>query len=341
LEGGVDAFNYGVSLPEPEEEYTSDSASITEDEESEEEEEVPLDQGDLPPHNKDKSRAEGRRRAAIKRQKRKLAEEVRRAKIAAGEQKLADAKAEEVRANERCKTTEEKMAMAIIAGLEKRLEDVDQLLESLQEEEWADQENCPSSDAADHRLALDQYGSHPDQEQFSLLDQILAMIMGGLSPSTTNLSQQQHFSYIKNEHHSIVLAWKEFYGRLPPQEHHQQTPDQDDPKAQDAACQVDIVSRKAEPSTIPSQVGIHHLPINQDGPTAWNATQGVDVVSLQVEPTSIPSLVGITDNEDEWDDIGTWEDNALRGFGLAPTDVPQPTTVEKVQTKGLRPGSRL
>ena len=51
----------------------------------------------------------------------------------------------------------------------------------------------------------------------TLLDQILAMILGALSMAYSGAKcKEEHFRYIKEEHKSIAKEWKETFGRLPP-----------------------------------------------------------------------------------------------------------------------------
>ncbi|KAL7449849.1 hypothetical protein ACHAWC_001859, partial [Mediolabrus comicus] len=121
---------------------------------------------------------------------------------------------------EALKTNDERIAEAVLANLEDKLNKVDELLESLQEEEWADEEEDnevtkPLLDANNGKIqASDDLG---DQSEMTLLDQILAMILGGLSKESSGApDDKEHFSFVKREHASIVSSWKETFGRLPP-----------------------------------------------------------------------------------------------------------------------------
>jgi hypothetical protein len=70
------------------------------------------------------------------------------------------------------------MAQAAVQSLEVRMNQVDDLLESLQDEEWADEEDGfkPKDNNEDSSAA----------NELSLLDQILAMILGTLSPEQSD-----------------------------------------------------------------------------------------------------------------------------------------------------------
>lgn len=89
---------------------------------------------------------------------------------------------------------------------------MDNLLESIQEEEWADEEDADE-------LEQNHVNSESDEPNTdsSVLDLILAMILGKLSPHYTGAaSAERHFKLVKEEHDSIVAAWIETFGRLPP-----------------------------------------------------------------------------------------------------------------------------
>jgi hypothetical protein len=100
------------------------------------------------------------------------------------------------------------IAQTMYEALSKKVENVDELLESLQDEEWQaeeEQENeGKSANPADKA----------NEESFSLLDQILAMILGA-TPIQRNMSPKEHYQFVQEEHRSIVSDWKSYFGRLP------------------------------------------------------------------------------------------------------------------------------
>lgn len=115
---------------------------------------------------------------------------------------------------EALKTNDERIAEAVLTNLEEKLQNVDELLETLQEEEWADEEEDESSQPCiDNGTQLDDETGEPSE--MTLLDQILAMILGAL-PKERATVDKEHFEFVKNEHASIISSWKETFGRLPP-----------------------------------------------------------------------------------------------------------------------------
>ncbi|KAL9188127.1 hypothetical protein ACHAXT_006505 [Thalassiosira profunda] len=126
-------------------------------------------------------------------------------------------RAEEHAIRERLKTTEERMAHATLLQVEKRLKDADDLLERLQEEEWAEEEE-DEEDGAFGRGTGDERGGGGDETdgQANLLDQILAMILGMLPKKEEKTTDEAHYRYIKEEHDGIVKEWMATFGRLPP-----------------------------------------------------------------------------------------------------------------------------
>ncbi|KAL3792872.1 hypothetical protein HJC23_004797 [Cyclotella cryptica] len=120
---------------------------------------------------------------------------------------------EEEMVREKLKTNDERIAEAMLRNLQERLDGVDNLLENLQEEEWADEENDEEQDDSNDKIVEET----PDASEMTLLDQILAMILGALSMTFSGATcKEEHFRYIKEEHKSIVKEWKETFGRLPP-----------------------------------------------------------------------------------------------------------------------------
>lgn len=97
---------------------------------------------------------------------------------------------------EECTSSALRVAMAKAAALKKKLVEVDDLLESLQDEEWAE-----ADDEVDSNQLM---YPHPRD---SLLMPILAMVLGSCEMQPTSLIQ---------EHRDIVEAWEAFFGRLPP-----------------------------------------------------------------------------------------------------------------------------
>jgi len=122
---------------------------------------------------------------------------------------------EERMVREKLKTTDELMAEAMLRNLQKRLDEVDTLLETIQEEEWAEEEDDDNDDEQPHDLSTAEETTDNSHEM-TLLDQILAMILGALPMIYSGAStEEQHFWFVKEEHRNIVNEWKETFGRLP------------------------------------------------------------------------------------------------------------------------------
>mmetsp|Transcript_4283 Transcript_4283/g.6682 ORF Transcript_4283/g.6682 Transcript_4283/m.6682 type:complete len:577 (+) Transcript_4283:80-1810(+) len=122
-------------------------------------------------------------------------------------EKINDAIKEEEAIREELTTEELRMAYAAVSSLQDRMDQVDDLLESLQDEEWADEEEgfIPSTTPE----------SNVSDDQLTLLDQILAMILGSLSQVDGSTSDEAFFLWIRQEHREIVESWAKFFGRLP------------------------------------------------------------------------------------------------------------------------------
>ena len=104
--------------------------------------------------------------------------------------------------------------------MEEKLQKVDNLLESLQEEEWEAEEEEGHSSFAVEDDEKDQGVGNNGSMEGSLLDRILAMIMGALPREKDGegndiKTEKEHYVYIMEEHKSIVKEWIEVFGRLP------------------------------------------------------------------------------------------------------------------------------
>ena len=124
----------------------------------------------------------------------------------------------EAEIREALKTNEERITEAMLKNLEGKLQNVDELLETLQEEEWADEEDDTSQQSGMNLNASNQIdGELGATSEMTLLDQILAMILGALPKERSGEADDKlHFAFVKDEHSSIINEWKETFGRLPP-----------------------------------------------------------------------------------------------------------------------------
>merc|ERR1712038_1591901 len=90
-------------------------------------------------------------------------------------------------------------------------EKVDELLDSLQTDVWNDEEEGLLDGEHSDYESLDET---ENDSEMTLLDSILAMILGAIPPPKDR-SVQEHFSSLKQEHRAIVVDWKKAFGRIP------------------------------------------------------------------------------------------------------------------------------
>lgn len=114
---------------------------------------------------------------------------------------------EELALRERLTSPELRLSLALRDSLKTKLAQIDSLLESLQEEEWEDEEEGVVR--PEHVDTKDKSRDKP-----SLLDQILAMILGSIPPPM-DVSSEEHMGWQKEQHRSIVADWFAHFGRLP------------------------------------------------------------------------------------------------------------------------------
>ena len=161
-------------------------------------------------------RQERRRKAKLrKRQERKEA-----ARRAQAEQRTA------VETQIRAEHTSNDLILAetFLRAIESKVKSVDDLLESLQEEVWEAEDEDEEEEGRENIDDVTSNKRKPnskssnrtsDEPALSLLDQILAMILGGLPPEP-GITEEEHYAFIKNEHAYIVKGWEKHFGRLPP-----------------------------------------------------------------------------------------------------------------------------
>lgn len=126
------------------------------------------------------------------------------------------AKALEKRIEEQCTTPDLLKATAAVKAMTDRLQGVDDLLESMQDEEWADEEEAGTRGKPCHTDVDQSDEQLDDTSSFSLLDQILAMILGASRPPCTQQDDRSHIQFLEFEHLEIKEQWKDYFGRLPP-----------------------------------------------------------------------------------------------------------------------------
>jgi len=248
--------------------------------------------------------AKERRRDAARKRRQRLAEATKEAEHKA---KLETAKADEERFRELCTTPELKMAEAVVHSLEGKMKQVDDLLESLQEEEWEDEEK---RERVDEEATNEFKVKVMEESELTLLDQILAMILGSMPPSD-GVEVEEHVEWLQGEHRSIVNDWKDHFGRLP------------SPLS---------VSEKSTPSVSDRVTN-----------TTWPfepAKESQQFSSAEERQETLKSAFGIIDNDGEdWEasDVDEWNPSS-QGREMPAEAPPKPQSEPKV---GLRPGGRL
>jgi len=154
-----------------------------------------------------------------KRRHRRLIEE-HQSKLLHQKQILAEKKSKEDELRNQFRTLEENRLQMKVLSFEKQLHKIDQLLETLQTEVWEDEDSNVINQTTVNVTSL-------DKEQFSLLDQILAMILGSLPAKSllglTNNDNvivrednlQNHYCKQYQVHNQILKEWMGYFGRLP------------------------------------------------------------------------------------------------------------------------------
>ena len=100
------------------------------------------------------------------------------------------------------------LAQTLLNALQTKVTKVEELLESLQDEVWEAEEEQEEAEKNKHSSEDD---NNDNKSQFSLLDQVLAMILGAL-PMEPGVDKETHYKYIKMEHDFIVEGWKSYFG---------------------------------------------------------------------------------------------------------------------------------
>mmetsp|Transcript_14819 Transcript_14819/g.17011 ORF Transcript_14819/g.17011 Transcript_14819/m.17011 type:complete len:288 (+) Transcript_14819:441-1304(+) len=128
--------------------------------------------------------------------------------------KILNAKEEEEeKSNNKNKSI--KLSEAEVVHIEKRLETIDTLLESLQDEEWADEIQIEEEGFVFKDKEVPN-NTNTNKEFLSLLDQILAMILGSTTSNNKDIDDETEFlQLLRKEHAKIVEEWFKYFGRLP------------------------------------------------------------------------------------------------------------------------------
>ena len=259
------------------------------------------------------------------RQRRKVVTAKKRSQEALREdtnkKKLEKGKQEEAAMKDACTTQELKVAEAMKVSLEGRLAHVDELIETMQEEEWADEEDGVESPPKEETEP-----SEENDDTFSLLDQILAMVMSATRPpglparskEERDEQERRHTEWILHEHQTIVAGWKDHFGMLLPP-----LPIWNDDGSTDHSSPLRVQKRGSERADASHRFG------NRSGTMKGEVPRNKSVDEMRQE-------YGINDmDNDNWDD----EDSGDEGLTLlAPLRRTKAASPRKV---GLRPGSSV
>ena len=248
-----------------------------------------------------------RKKKARARKKKELAETQRHEEIAKRNQHEAFLKDQHT-------TNELVLAQTLLEALEKKVKDVEELLENLQEEEWAAEEEAEQQQEEQAQNIHNNTTTDKNATGMSLLDQILAMILGALPMEAGTKDRERHFRYVKEEHEFIVNGWKDYFGRLPKvfvpgeQEHPQQAVDDDD--------DLEDALPSGNPITTTLSRKIHKPIAGFTAPPSEALIKLSKITSKKTAPANTPAntvvatpqeqrrALGIVDNEDaDWDTL--------------------------------------
>ena len=198
-------------------------------------------------------------------------------------------------------------------------------------------------------------------EETSVLHQILAMVLGAM-PQDANRTQEEHFSYLKTQHATIVQGWKDEFGRLPQLNYGDRHPDTE---SKDRGGEVD--NEEDLPVGLEPMMGMgwdedrQHLDLKMKNMSlASNAQTSTEASTFNAPldtgifgPSSVPD-----DWEDAADDTADLFDDFFRPMPAAPMadtnpvdssphdadiiHVPSTSPPPPVPARtGLRPGGRI
>jgi len=209
------------------------------------------------------------------------------------------------------------IAQTMHNALVEKMTKVEDLLDSLQDEVWQAEEEEEGQEVDDdaNKNPSDDRGEEPT---FSLLDQVLAMILGA-TPVVGGMKPEEHYLSLQVEHRRIVQAWKSHFGRLPP------------------------------PAGFTSNPSQKPTPEEEEEPSPVPRTQEDPVNSKEKR-----QQLGITENnDDDWEALDNLLDDGnasktklpTRDIDVAPTKPPMkpyvPETLPPPRLVGLRPGGRV
>jgi hypothetical protein len=196
------------------------------------------------------------------------------------------------------------LAQTMHNALAEKMIRIEDLLDALQDEVWQAEEEAEKAGGSKRPIEQDV------EPAFSLLDQVLAMILGA-TPNDGEKNPEEYFLAMQVEHRRIVEAWKAHFGRLPPPARLNSRPAQ---SSQDPFSDQDPI--------LSSQDQRQQLGITENDTDDWEA---------------LDSLLEVVDDESKVPlPNGAGEESAKK---QAPTkEQKQPPAPRLV---GLRPGGRV
>ncbi len=299
-------------------------------------------------------RKKRRAAAAAKRQRKKLLSQKEIAMAADLRAKVEAAHAEEKYVRNMLISTDEKFAHATVLNLEQQLEKVDELIETLQEEEWKDEEEGLMDDDNYDDSNDDKSIQEKGQDEPSILNPILAMILSAI-PLEHGCDSNEHFSSLKRKHESILTEWRNKFGRLPPMNMDAAMEDEErkepitsiDDKEQVAwDSEEDDVGADGEDSRISSQFNKLSF-----GGSKTEMALPSSSMPLPSQPSttafSVPDDWEDTVADDDWDVFFQPQDTLTHAAGID-NDMPSSRSPKQLSSKvpqesskpSLRPGGR-
>ena len=183
------------------------------------------------------------------------------------------------------------LAQTLLEALSKKVDDVEELLENLQDEEWEAAEQAEAG--ADPKTD----GDDDDGEGVSVLHQVLAMILGALPMEPGSKDRERHYRYVQKEHRFILRGWKEYFGELPP------------PLQRSSSSSSSSNETTETPPTPPLPTGEQPAPPAGNDEVPPVASPAIAAATTNAAPTTATTTpreqrmaLGIVDNdENDWD----------------------------------------
>lgn len=235
----------------------------------------------------------------------------------AAEQKAQKQKLQSFEADLRNKFTSKELILAqtMHNALSEKMKKIEELLDSLQDEVWQAEEEAEHDQQQQPSDGVNASATRISKPTFSLLDQVLAMILGA-TPIPDGKSPTEHFQSMQKEHETIVQAWEAHFGRLPPPATGTTT---------SAQAAVETFEKPLSSKDHRDKLGI----VDNDGDD-WEAIEDWD--NLLDEKKMVASGKSSTQSQLRANDVSQQSRNSNTSTEV---EIPPPKLV------GLRPGGRV